>query len=122
MVADELIAQLKKVSGVGAVFDTDVPDRFTVGQSPTLVLQHISTVGAQAVDGTLYGGNEQWQVSVRGSHLGNVRAAAQAVKNSLHGFSSASIKRCDFDSWPGTIRESANPVEYHAPVSFNIFN
>lgn len=121
-VADELIARLKSVPGVAAVFDTETPDSYTLGSAPTLVLQHVSGVGQKTIVGGIYASEERWQVSVLGAHVGKVREVAQAVIDALHGYSSDAIRRVDYESWPGTIAEGKGSTrEYHAPVDFMVF-
>jgi hypothetical protein len=121
MVIDDLIARLRTL-GAAAVFDTEVVDGHSVGVTPTLIVQHVSSVPSHAIDGAKYGESERWQVSVRGSSLHRVRIMAQAVSDSLDGYQSESIARCTYESWPGTIREGSGATrEYHAPVDFNIW-
>lgn len=117
-VVDDILEQLRTIEDVSCVFDGELPDRYTVSATPVLVLHHISSTPAITIDGTVIGAEGRWQVSVHGSKLHNVRLIAQAVATALHGFSSSLVQSCDYDSWPGTRRESTAPLEYHAPVDF----
>lgn len=114
------MARLKSVHGVAAVFDTDIPERHAIGASPTLVLQHISDVPEKTIAGDIHTDVERYQVSVRGAKLASVRTVARRVIDALHGYQSDTIKRVDYESWPGTIRGDADPLEFHAPVDFMV--
>jgi hypothetical protein len=121
MVVDDLLTRLRTL-GAAAVFDTEVGDGHSVGVTPTLIVQHVSSVPEHAIDGAKYGESERWQVSVRGSSLHRVRIMAQTVIAALDNYTSESIARATYESWPGTIREgSGSTREYHAPVDFNIW-
>lgn len=118
--AEELLARLRTIEGVAAVFDTDA-ETYSAQASPFLVLQHISGVPAHAIDGTLHTTEERWQVSVRGRNLHRVRTVAQAVSDSLDGYHSDAIKWVAYESWPGTIQEGSGTArEFHAPVDFTV--
>jgi hypothetical protein len=121
-VHDELMARLATV-GASAVFDIEtLPDSYTSGANPYLILQDISSTPETAIDGAIYANSERWQVSVRGKKLHAVRTMAQAVIASLHGFTSESIARADYEVWPGTIPEGTGSArEFHAPVDFMIW-
>lgn len=122
MVADDLIARLKTL-GAAQVFDIEtLPDNYTSGAKPYLIVQHVSTVPSHAIDGALYGNEDRWQVSVRGKKLHAVRVMAQAVIAALDGYTSESIARSTHESWPGTISEgTGSQREFHAPVDFTIW-
>lgn len=121
MVADDLIARLADVRAA-RIFDTEASDGYSFGPVPTLIVQHISAAPSASIDGALYASTERWQVSAIGTKLHSVRIMAQAVIRSLHGYTSESIKRADYDSWPGTIAEGSGPTRtYHAPVDFSIY-
>jgi hypothetical protein len=121
-VHDELMERLATV-GAANVFDIEtLPDNYTSGPSPYLILQDISSTPETTIEGTIYANSERWQVSVRGKNLHAVRTMAQAVQASLHGFTSDSIARADYEAWPGTIREGTGSArEFHAPVDFIIW-
>jgi hypothetical protein len=118
-VVDDLLARLRTISGVAHVYDTDA-DRYIAQAAPALILQNISGVGATTIEGSIHTVEERWQVSVRGTNLAKVRAIAQDVRDSLHGYRSDSIKYCAWESSPGVIREDGQTVEYHAPVDFMV--
>jgi hypothetical protein len=118
-VADELLARLRAVPGIASAFDTSAPDRHPFGASPTLILQHVSTVPTHSIDGALALDEDRWQVSVIGANLANVRTVAQAVRDSLHGYRSDAIKYVSFESAPGEFSEGSGATrEHHAPVDF----
>ncbi len=122
-VHDELLARLKTVDGTAAVFDIEtLPQAYTSGSAPYLLLQDISTVPDVPIDDSVIGTDGNWQVSVRGRNLRNVRTVAQAVADSLHGFSSDSIKHVARESWLGTLSEGGGtqPREFHAPLEFTV--
>jgi hypothetical protein len=120
-VHDELMARLATV-GAAAVFDLEtLPDSPPNTSAPYLILQEISAVPDLPIDGGILGTEERWQVSVRGAKLHAVRTMAQAVISSLHMFTSATIKLCEYESWPGTIAEGAGSTrQFHAPVDFTV--
>lgn len=121
MVVDDLLAQLKTVSGIAAVYDSGLPDGYVPARAPVLVVSHISTVPDVPIDDSILGYEDRWQVSVIGGNPANVRTAVSGVIAALHSFSGETISRCEFDSQPGTFRDGTNPVQYHAPVDFLVY-
>lgn len=117
-VVDEILARLRSIPGVAAVFDTALPTGHTVPNAPVLVLHHISTVPEVEIAGGIAGSEDRWQVSVRASTPPATRAGVQAVRDALHGYQSDTIAWCGFESAPGVAQESASPSVFHAPVDF----
>jgi hypothetical protein len=107
------------VAGAVGAYD-DLPAGYTVGPAPVLILVHVSATPEKLITGAIHTSEDRYQVSVRGSVRRNVQAVGRRVIDALHGYTSDTIKRVDYEGWPGTIREDGAAVEYHAPIDFMV--
>lgn len=120
-VNEDLYHALVAVTGITAVYDTKLPDGFTLA-STVAVFSEVSDVPEIFINSEMGTRAQRWQVSVLALTLPLARAAKEAVIAALGGLSSGAIKVCEFENAPGVIYESeAIPPHYHIPIDFMIY-
>lgn len=122
MVNDDIYTALNTALGVAVagIYDTKLPDNYEL-TGAVVAFSLVSDIPDVAIDGAVVHRVARWQVSVRALDLPTLRSVKATVITALHGYRGASISRCDFESAPGELFESATiPFCYHAPIDFMV--
>lgn len=117
----DIYLALASIRGEDRVFDTKIPDDMSV-ILPVLVFQLITDVPAVPIDGAIIGRDQQWQVSIYGGDISDVRATKESVIEALHGLHGDEIKRAELESALEFYDSDLTPALYHAALTFTVYS